>query len=571
MNKSKVRLALAQINLSVGDFEGNSAKIIQYINLACKKKADIAAFPELAVPGYLSEDLLLKPHFIKENENFVKKIALKTPKILALVGTAYQAGKSLFNSCAVIYDRKIFGYYNKVVLPNYGVFDEKRYFEAGKNSFIIKYGGNLIGVNICEDIWDETSPHKLQAESGAGLIINISASPYYKGKIHVRSRLISSRAKEDCAYVAYCNLIGGQDELVFDGGSLVFDPQGNIVLQAPQFKEALVFVDLDLSSVEDIRKKSKFVVDKNVPVIDITSSKINPKSALKSKNSAFLREEEEAYEALKLGLKDYVNKNHFKKVVLGLSGGIDSALCAVLAVDALGAENVIAVTMPSQFTSFETFNDAEALANKLRIKLFVVPITSIYQMYLDNLKSIFRDRKHDSAEENIQARIRGNIVMAISNKFGYLVITTGNKSETSVGYCTLYGDMAGGFAVLKDVPKTLVFKLAKYRNSLQKDEVILASIIKRVPSAELKLNQKDEDTLPTYDILDKILKLYVEQDMSKQQIIEAGFERQVVGKVINMVDRNEYKRRQAPPGIRITPKAFGRDRRMPISNQYIVK
>jgi NAD+ synthase (glutamine-hydrolysing) len=574
MSRNKLRLAIAQINLSVGDFEGNAKKIVEYISLAYKKKADIIAFPELAICGYPPEDLLLKPHFIKENEIFVRKIAKKTPEILTLIGLARQTKNSLYNSCAIVFNKKIYGYYQKVLLPNYGVFDEKRYFEVGKEAFILKYGKTFMGVNICEDIWHKTGPHALQAKSGAQLIINISSSPYYKGKINERCRMLANRAIETDAYVAYCNLIGGQDELVFDGGSLVFSPKGNVLSQAPQFKEKLLLVDLDIDLVNSLRKKHNFICSKRLPTIKIPISSrriVHRSLVIKEKKVRFLKEEEEVYEALKLGLRDYVKKNHFKRVVLGLSGGIDSALCATIAVDSLGENNVVAVIMPSRFTSFATLNDAVRLAKRLNIKFFLIPINSMYHSYLENLKNIFGDRKQGVTEENIQARIRGNILMAISNKFGYLVLTTGNKSETSVGYCTLYGDMAGGFAILKDVPKTLVYKLSKYRNSFKKTDTIPLSIIKRPPSAELKMDQKDQDTLPPYPILDKILKLYVEEDKSLQQIIKVGFDKKLVRRIINMVDKNEYKRRQSPPGIKITPKAFGKDRRMPISNQYVVR
>jgi len=568
MKKDKLKLAIAQLNLSVGDFEGNSKKIIDHINLSFSKKCDVVIFPELAVCGYPPEDLLLKPHFIKENEIYIKKIAKKTPKILTLIGLAHRENGSLYNSCAVIYNKKIYSYYHKKLLPNYAVFDEKRYFEEGKEHFIIKYADAFIGVNICEDIWHKEGPFSLQRASGAELIINISASPYYKGKIKVRRNILAERSKESGGYLAYCNLVGGQDELVFDGGSLVLGPKGKVVSQGYQFKEDFLLVDLDLKRV---KKKSKFTFYNMLPTIDIPFKKVNRRTAIKNRIVRPLKEEEEVYEALKLGLADYVNKNHFKKVVVGLSGGIDSALCATLAVDALGKENVTAVTMPSHFTSFGTLNDAIAMAKKLKVDFYLIPIDSLYGAYLDSLKGIFAGRKQDSTEENIQARIRGNILMAISNKFGYLLLTTGNKSETSVGYCTLYGDLAGGFAALKDVPKTLVYKLAKYRNSLGGKNIIPSSIIKRAPSAELKKNQRDQDALPPYDILDKILKLYVEEDKSLKQIIKSGFNKGLVKEVINMVDKNEYKRRQSPPGIRITPKAFGKDRRMPISNQYTVK
>lgn len=566
-----LRLSLAQVNLSVGDFEGNVCKIIEYMKVAYEKGADIVVFPELAVCGYPPEDLLLKPHFIKENEVFLKKIALKTPKMLVLVGLAHRSENSIYNSCAIVCNKQVLGFYHKKFLPNYAVFDEKRYFEEGKKDFILKYLDSIIAVDICEDIWREEGLYSFQLQ-GAELLINLSASPYYKGKIDVRRRMLAERAKKTKAYVAYCNLVGGQDELVFDGGSMVFDPSGKPVAEAAQFKEELLLVDVKVKKSDLQSETNHLGCNKNFSVIDIPlQRKEFHKPRFRKKNVQMLRDEEEIYEALKLGLRDYVRKNHFEKVVLGLSGGIDSALCVTIGVDALGEKNIIAVIMPSRFTSFETFNDAVVLAKKLGIEFFVIPIDQMYEPYLDNLKNIFKGCRKDITEENIQARIRGNILMALSNKFGYLVLTTGNKSETSVGYCTLYGDMAGGFSVLKDVPKTLVYKLAKYRNSVRKSNVIPSSIIQRTPTAELKFNQMDQDTLPPYDILDEILKLYVEQDKSMQEIIEVGFDKKIVRKVINMVDRNEYKRRQSPPGIRITPKAFGKDRRMPISNQYVVK
>ncbi|MFH1856455.1 MAG: NAD+ synthase [Candidatus Omnitrophota bacterium] len=573
MKSERIRLALAQINLTVGDFEGNAEKVLKNIKLAHEKQADIIVFPELTLCGYPPEDLLLKPHFIRDNKAFLKKIAEKTPEIIVLVGLAHEETQSIYNSCAVIYDKRILGFYHKKYLPNYAVFDEKRYFREGEKYLFIKYGNTILNINICEDIWIKHEVRDFNSE--VDLIINLSASPYYRGKIKLRRKMLSARAKEAGAYLAYCNLTGAQDELVFDGGSLVFNPDGRLVFQSPQFKEELSFIDIDLDCAGaekmpaelNFGNKEKCSVI-NIPVLKGAKSK---KPLLKSKQAPLLKEEAEIYEALKSGLKNYVAKNHFKKVVLGLSGGIDSALCAVIAADALGKDNVLAALMPSQFTSFATLNDATVLAKKLDIKFSIIPIDSLYLPYLDSLENIFKDTKKGVAEENLQARVRGNLLMAISNKFGYLVLTTGNKSETSVGYCTLYGDMAGGFAVLKDVPKTLVYKLSKYRNSLIKENIIPLSIIKRAPSAELKLNQKDQDTLPPYDILDKILKLYVEQDKSLQEIIDKGFDGKVVKKVITLVDRNEYKRRQAPPGVRITPKAFGRDRRMPISNQYSVK
>lgn len=539
---SRLKIALAQINTTVGDVYGNSRKIIDYIKRARSQCADIVAFPELALSGYPPEDLLLKKAFIRENRDSLKDIVRASKDIFSIVGFPYYDKKGIYNSAALIYDKRLIDVYHKMVLPNYGVFDEKRYFSAGNEIQVAPFGRIArIGISICEDIWHKFGPDRIAVLDGkADIIINISASPYHTGKIRERQRLIRKKALKNRAFICYCNAVGGQDELVFDGGSLVYGPNGKLFARGGQFKEELIFATLDLKSPKRT-------------VGNITK----PLSSI-----------EEIYHGLYTGLKDYVHKNGFQKVVLGLSGGIDSALTASICCDALGSENVIAFSMPSRFSSKATINDAKILADGLGIKLIRIPIDKLYKTYIAYLRNLFKGKARDITEENLQARIRGNLLMAASNKFGWLVVTTGNKSEISVGYCTLYGDTAGGFAVLKDVPKTTVYDLARLINKKAGREVIPGSVIKRAPSAELKFGQKDQDTLPSYSILDKILDLYIEKDMSSEDISRAGFSKRLVNKVLSMVDKSEYKRRQSPPGVKITPKALGRDRRMPIVNRW---
>jgi len=534
--KQVLRIAIAQINSTVGDIEGNSRKILEYVNRARKLEADIITFPELALCGYPPEDLLLKPSFIDENLKAIHNITKSIQGITAIVGFVDRHKGDLYNAAALIGDGKIKGVYHKTYLPNYSVFDEKRYFEEGRDPFVFKLGGVSCGINICEDIWYPEGPIKLEAKRGADVIFVINASPYYMGKIKKRVEVINNQARANKVFISYANLVGGQDELVFDGQSFVVDDKGKLIAQAKAFKEDLLIVDLG--------KKSPLHIETLDPL-------------------------DEIYQALVLGLEDYVSKNGFKKVVLGLSGGVDSAITAVIAKDALGAGNVIGVFMPSMFTSNESKVDTEKLVRSLGIQLHNIPINNIFEVYLKDLARVFKGYPKDAAEENIQARIRGNILMAISNKFGYLVLTTGNKSEISCGYCTLYGDMAGGFSVIKDVPKTLVYKLAGFVN--KRKEVIPKHIITRPPTAELKPNQKDTDTLPPYEILDPIIEAYVERDKSLQSIVKASRKKSLVLDVIRMIDKNEYKRRQASPGIKITPKAFGKDRRMPITNKFVEK
>lgn len=552
---------MAQINCTVGDLEGNSARIIEYIGRAEALGADIISFPELAVTGYPPEDLLLKAKFIDDNIEWLKKIAKTTGDITAIIGFVDRRGKDIYNAAAVIHKGKVRGSCQKIFLPNYGVFDEKRYFTPGSNPCVFRLGQVIFGVNICEDIWHMDGPTEDQAFSGARLIININASPYYAGKINVREKIVRDEARSNNVVISYTNLVGGQDELVFDGQSMLVNSSGKVINRARAFAEELLVSDVQIPAGSSKHSKKSVVL-----VSDEVTEKDKPQ--LKKTAVQIQDETAEVYQALLLGLKDYVAKNGFTKVVIGLSGGIDSALVAALAVDALGKDNVTGIFMPTHYTSGQSETDAKALADNLGIRLIDLSIDQIFKLYLMTLEPKFSGTAKDTTEENLQARIRGNALMAFSNKFGWLVLTTGNKSEMSTGYATLYGDMAGGFAVIKDVPKTLVYKLARYRNST--GAVIPEPILTREPTAELKAGQKDRDTLPPYGMLDKILKAYIEEDKGLNEIVKAGFERPTVLKVLKMVDRSEYKRRQSPPGIKITPKAFGRDRRMPITNKYNV-
>ncbi len=577
-----MKIALAQINVTVGDFERNALKILDNSWEAHRKGASIIAFPELSLCGYPPEDLLLKKSFIKEELETLESLIKGLPDSIVILGFAYPEKNSLYNSAGIIYKQELAGIYKKVNLPNYGVFDEKRYFEAGKEGFVFQVNDATIGIEICEDIWLEDSV--TEAESylgGAEIIINISSSPYHLRKGDLRKEIISKMAKKIKANIFYCNLIGGQDELVFDGESMVFNEEGKLLIKAKKFEEDLIIFNVDSTLLckkrfEDLEfkeRKNNFYTNLQVETLKLGKINFNK---IKKEGSAELEilrefsEEEEVYGALKLGLTDYVKKNNFKKVILGLSGGIDSALVATVAKDSLGSENVIGLFMPSRFTSKESYEDVKKLANNLGISIIEVSIEEPFKKFLEILNPHFKDLPFNEAEENIQARIRGLILMAFSNKFGYLVLSTGNKSEYSVGYCTLYGDMVGGFAILKDVPKTLVYKLAEWRNKEEGYDLIPERIIKKAPSAELKENQKDQDTLPPYDLLDEIIHLYIEEDLSTVEIIQKGYEKNVVEKIIKAIDKAEYKRRQAPPGVKITPKSFGRDRRMPITHKYIL-
>ena len=575
-----IRIALAQINVTVGNLAANEQKIQDSIKKARESGADLIAFPELAITGYPPEDLLLRPQFIQDNINCLQRIVQSVKDITAIVGFAHLEKNKLFNAAAIISDGKLINVYHKIHLPNYGVFDEERYFEAGDRPLILELSEIKFGVSICEDIWIENSVIETQAMStGAEVILNISSSPYHSGKVEEREILLKERAINNRAIVCYVNLIGGQDELVFDGNSLIISELGEILARGKQFENDLLLFDIDVSSLMDIRssdesylkRKLEFDPPFKIELIDLPycQDSLDKKVAITRRKRAKLDPISEIYQALVLGTRDYVRKNGFKKVVLGLSGGIDSALTAAIAVDALGKENVFGTAMPSVFSSRSSLTDAEQLAKNLNIKYLVIPIQETFEAYQKMLKQTFADLPFDIAEENIQARIRGNIIMALSNKFGWLALSTGNKSEVSVGYCTLYGDMAGGFAVIKDVPKTLVYQLARKLNEIRGREIIPQNTIIKPPSAELRPDQKDEDSLPPYNILDPILAEYVEKDAMLEQIVKQGFDEHTVKKVIRLVDQSEYKRRQGAPGIKITPRAFGKDRRMPITNRYL--
>jgi NAD+ synthase (glutamine-hydrolysing) len=571
---SQLRLAMAQINVVVGDVEGNARKILEWIDHARDVDADVVTFPELALTGYPPEDLLLKPQFIDANLSALQKVICGSREITVIVGFVDRRD-DIFNAAAIAQNGKLVTVYHKIYLPNYGVFDEFRYFQPGSRCPVLQMDRATVGVSICEDIWYPDGPVFQQALSGAAeVIINISSSPYHAGKRRWREMMLGTRAADNTVIVAYNNLVGGQDELVFDGDSLVFNENGDLVARGKQFEEDLVVVDLDVESVfrkrlHDPRRRQQKLNTNNRPeAFPLTSRVKKPKALQAIARPQPLGEDAEIYKALVLGTRDYVIKNGFKKVVLGLSGGIDSALTACVAVDALTSENVVGVLMPSDFSSPGSIEDSRRLGKNLGIELIIIPITDVSNSFIEALKPGFKGAKPDVTEENLQARIRGTYLMSLSNKFGWLVLSTGNKSEISTGYCTLYGDMAGGFAVLKDVMKTTVYRLAEYCNRLSGGERIPREIVEKPPSAELRPNQLDTDTLPPYDILDPILKAYVEDDRSFSEMIDMGFDEKLVGRVIRMVDTNEYKRRQAAPGVKITPRAFGRDRRMPITNRF---
>lgn len=568
-----LRLALAQINPTVGDIEGNVKKIIRYIKEAKDYGAQVVAFPELSVTGYPPEDLLLKPQFISDNLKALDTIRENTEGIVTVVGFVDRK-TDIYNAAGIISNKTLIDVYHKIYLPNYGVFDEQRYFQAGTRHTVYQVGDALIGVNICEDIWYPEGPTRAQALMGAELIININASPYTMGKGRFREHMLSTRASDSAVIVAYLNTVGGQDELVFDGESLVINERGETIARGRQFEEELIVVDLDLDAVfmrrlHDPRRRQQVLSleEHDTKTIHIPYVKAaERRKPLPQREIKVMGHVEEVYNALLLGVSDYVRKNDFKGVLIGLSGGIDSAVVSAIAADALGKENVTCLFMPSEYTSSESREDSYGLVKNLGIKIIEIPIDRILDSYIEALKANFKGLPSDITEENIQARIRGNILMAFSNKQGMLVLTTGNKSEMSVGYATLYGDMAGGFAVIKDVPKTMVYELARWIN--RQAVVIPERILSKEPSAELKPNQKDTDTLPPYPVLDPILKAYIEEERSFEEILSMGCEEECTKRVVGMIDGSEYKRRQAPPGIKITPKAFGKDRRFPITNKY---
>jgi NAD+ synthase (glutamine-hydrolysing) len=571
-----LRLALAQVNPTVGDIKGNTRLMISALERAKKKGADIVVFPELCVTGYPPEDLLLKPSFVEENLKALEEIRKAAQGITAIVGFV-DRDRDIFNAAAVLHDRRLVHVYHKSHLPNYGVFDEVRYFQTGSACPVFRMGEISFGVTICEDIWYPEGPAHTQALAGAELVVNINASPYHEGRQAVREHTVSTRANESSVAVAYLNTVGFQDEIIFDGGSFIVDETGEVIARAPQFKEDLLVADLDLEGASrtrllDTRKRKQALeAEKLVTYIDVPIKKKAPsKKKLKAPSIApLMGPEEEVYSALLLGVKDYMKKNRFSGGLVGLSGGIDSALVATIATDALGKQNVRCVFMPSEYTSKMSREDAKALANNLGVRLTEFPIDDLVSAYRETLKKEFKGTKAGVAEENIQARIRGNLLMALSNKYGHIVLTTGNKSEMSVGYATLYGDMAGGFAVIKDVPKTMAYRLARWRNEQGKGPVIPERILTREPTAELRPNQKDSDSLPPYDVLDPIIRAYIEEEKSQDEIVATlGIKAATVEKVIRLIDSNEYKRRQSPPGIKVTPRAFGKDWRLPITNRF---
>jgi NAD+ synthase (glutamine-hydrolysing) len=569
-----MRLALAQINSVVGDLEGNAAKIADWLGRARETNADLVLFPELAVTGYPPEDLLLRPGFVRAARRAVDEIAKTTHGVTAMVGAPH-LDTDLFNACFVLARGEIRCIYRKRYLPNYGVFDEDRYFAPGYDEFLLRFGDVLVGPTICEDIWQPGPPATDLALAGAQLIANISASPFHVGKDREREEMLKVRATDNSCFVALCNSVGGQDELVFDGHSVVLDDEGEVLARAAGFEEELLVVDVDPVAavgrrLRDVRRRAlarEREADIKVNEVELAppreqSSPAHPTPAEQ------LSDLEQMRLALELGLRDYVTKNGFGDVVIGLSGGIDSALTAALAVEALGSERVHGVSMPSRYSSEGTRSDAQRLAETLGIDFREIPIEPMVEAYDGALADAFTGRETDLTEENLQARIRGTMLMALSNKFGWLVIATGNKSELSVGYSTLYGDLAGGFALIKDVYKTDVFRLSRWLNERAGRELIPQSIIDRAPSAELRADQLDEDSLPPYPKLDRVLEAYVELDRSREELSQDGFDPEVVDRALSMIDRAEYKRRQAPPGVKLRPKAFGRDRRTPITNRW---
>jgi NAD+ synthase (glutamine-hydrolysing) len=621
---SKMRLALCQMNATVGDLAGNAGRVRAGIDAGREAGAQVVLFPELALSGYPPEDLLLRTHFLKDTEAKLHALASAVEGIVAIVGFPERGDSAVYNSAAVLARGSVHAIYRKVHLPNYGVFDEQRYFKAGsgegmtmelnpllekpdprageqrssdelEEEFVDEGFGVVLGVTVCEDLWVEGPPASAEAAAGARLILNASASPYHAGKGLERERLFGKRARETGAYVAFCGMVGGQDELVFDGHSFVLDPSGETIARGAQFLEDMIVCDIDLENGDAARARAGHRVlstaqpAPNAPESRSATSHETDTTRLgsaahestpKSPRAPIASREQEVYGALRLGLRDYVEKNGFGSVVLGLSGGIDSALVACLAADALGAERVNVAIMPSPYSSSATQEDARMLARALGLSTHELTIEPVMDAYTQTLRADFEGLDVDLTEENLQARIRGNLLMALSNKFGWLVLTTGNKSEMSVGYTTLYGDLAGGFAVIKDVPKTLVYRLARWRNDPSAAQAldntgapsastpIPVSIIERAPSAELRENQTDQDSLPPYELLDRILHGYIELDRGREQLIAEGLPRADVERATRLVDLAEYKRRQAPPGIKITERAFGRDRRMPITNAY---
>jgi NAD+ synthase (glutamine-hydrolysing) len=569
----RIRIALAQINPTVGDLDGNVRKIVEGMDHARRLGCGLVAFPELAIAGYPPEDLLFKRAFIEANLKALDEVTRASSGITAIVGFIDKRD-DIFNAAAVLHDGARAGVYHKQYLPNYGVFDENRYFQAGTETPVFSCGDVTFAVNICEDIWYPSGPTRRQALAGAELIVTINGSPFHAGKAHYRETMLATRAVDDLVAVAFLNMVGGQDELVFDGGSVIFNERGECVARGRAFDEDFVVADVDLDAVFHARLRDARRRQEKLGAHEATTRVVLPALAIAHapvvtpQVAARLSPVDEVFRALVVGTRDYVQKSGFKRVVIGLSGGIDSALVAAIAVEALGHENVVGVTMPSPYSSSGTRNDARRVAKNLGIEFMRLPITSVFNQFKRALAAPFKGLAEDVAEENIQARIRGTLLMGLSNKFGWLVLTTGNKSEIAVGYSTLYGDMAGGFAVIKDVPKTLVYEISAHVNTRAGRDLIPQSIIERAPSAELRPDQKDQDSLPPYPVLDAILRAYVEEDRSVAELVERGFDAGIAAKVARMVDRNEYKRRQGPIGVKITLRAFGRDWRLPLVNRF---
>ena len=564
-----INIAVAQINTTVGDLEGNREKILKSIQQA-KDTAHIIVFPELTISGYSPDDLLLRLSFVHECMESLEKIARETKKIdsLIVVGTPFY-DEGVRNSLAVLHRGEIVGVYHKNHLPNYSVFDERRHFRPGTEGLLLSVNGVLIGFSICEDIWYPDGPDRLSALSGAQVLININASPYHRGKHSFREGFVRARAQDNICWVVYANLVGGNDELVFDGRSMVIDPLGRVVARAKAFEEDLLVVTLDEQMAQRRRLLDLRLTNavEDMPLQSTAREITLPEKPLQEMRLEPSPEgEEETYRALVLGIRDYVFKNRFERVVVGLSGGMDSSLTACLAVDALGKEKVLGLFMPSRFSSEESFEDAKALAKNLGIEFHTVPIDEVYTAYLKEFLPVYGEMEFSTAEENLQARIRANILFFVSNKFGNLVLSTSNKSESATGYTTIYGDMAGGFAPLKDLYKTEIYKLARYRNSISPD--IPERVFTKKPTAELRPNQTDQDTLPPYEVLDPILELYIEECLSPEEIVKRGYDRETVSRVVEMVRKAEYKRKQAPIGIKLSPRAFGKDWRMPVTNRY---
>jgi len=570
-----IRVALCQISPVVGDLAGNAEHITNALGVAEASGADLAVFPELAITGYPPEDLLLKPGFVSDNLAALERVARATRSCAAVVGFVDE-GLDLYNAAAVLAGGEVKGVYHKCNLPNYSVFDERRYFAPGAGpSELYLVAGVRTGVSVCEDAWDPTGPLTKEAAGGAELLVNINASPYYAGRLLERKRMLATRAADSSSALVYLNTVGAQDELVFDGASMVFDADGSLVASLAQFQQCVAVFDLEVRP----RYRKRLLDPRGrhsapaLPVVELSAAPRTclgtggpPAGRIAAPVAGELTRAEEVYSALVLGTHDYVRKNGFSDVLVGLSGGVDSSLVAVIASDALGARAVHGISMPSRYTSRSSNSDAAELAQRLGIDYMTVPIEPAHEALLSMLAPCFAGSPAGLAEENIQSRLRGVVLMALSNKFGWLVLTTGNKSELAVGYSTLYGDTAGGFAVIKDVPKTMVYELCRWRN--QKGEVVPQQVLDKAPTAELRPGQLDTDSLPPYEQLDPVLEAYVEQDLSAAELVEAGFDPDLVTRVARLVDRAEYKRRQSPIGVRVTPKAFGRDRRMPITNAY---